>query len=80
MGDSAHATHHTTPGMTHCHQKCVSKYIATQKNSTQVDRVYYTVSNYVEKTGPGNFLPYAFLMAMGHQNDLPLMSERTVRP
>jgi hypothetical protein len=40
--------------------------------------VQYTVSIYVEKTGPGNFLPYAFLMAMGHQNDPPLMSERTV--
>ena len=50
----------------------------TQKNSTQVDRVYYTVSTYAEKTGPGNFLPYAFLVAMGHQNDPPLISERTV--
>ena len=40
--------------------------------------MYYTVSIYVEKTGPGNFLPYAFLMAMGHQNDPPLIAERTV--
>jgi hypothetical protein len=41
--------------------------------------VYYTVSTYVEKTGPGNFLPYANLGTMGHENDLPLMSERTVQ-
>jgi hypothetical protein len=31
----------------------------------------YTVSTYVEKTGPGNFLPYAFLVAMGQQKRLP---------
>jgi hypothetical protein len=36
------------------------------------------VRTYVEKTGPGNFLPYAFLVAMGHQNDPLFMSERTV--
>jgi hypothetical protein len=72
MGDSAYTTHHTSPGMTHCHQKCVSKYLRNAKNSTYVDsRVYYTVSTYVEKIEPGNFLPYAFLMAMhmGQQND-----------
>jgi hypothetical protein len=43
---------------------------ATQKNSTKLDRVYYTVSIYVEKTRPGNFLPYAFLMTMGHPKRL----------
>ena len=26
MGDPARTTHHSTPGTTHCHQKCVSKY------------------------------------------------------
>ena len=46
----------------------------TQKNSTQVDRVYYTVSTYAEKTGPGNFLPYAFPVVMGQENDLSLIT------
>jgi hypothetical protein len=32
--------------------------------------VYYTVSTYVEKTGPGNFLLYVNLMAMGQQKRL----------
>ena len=31
MGDSAHTTHHTTPGVTLCSQKCVSKYLHNAK-------------------------------------------------
>ena len=31
MGDSAHTTHHTAPGTTHCHQKCVPKYTRNTK-------------------------------------------------
>ena len=38
--------------------------------------MYYTVSIYVEKTGPGNFLPYANLGTMGQQKRLPTY-ERT---
>jgi hypothetical protein len=34
MGDSAHTTHHSTPGTTHCHQKCVSKY---SRNTKKLD-------------------------------------------
>ena len=41
-------------------------------------RVSETLSTYVEKTGSGNFLPYAFLMAMGQQNDPSLIREWTV--
>ena len=32
--------------------------------------MYYTVSTYVEKTGPGNFLSYANLRTMGPQKRL----------
>ena len=79
MGDSAHTTHHTTPGMTHRPQIYTSKYLRdAKKNSTLVDRVSETVSIYLEKTGPGNFLPYVNLETMGHQNDPSLISERTV--
>jgi hypothetical protein len=31
MGDSSHKTHHTSKGMTHCPQKCVSKYLRKAK-------------------------------------------------
>ena len=41
-------------------------------------RVSETVSIYLQKTGPGNFLPYVNLETMGHHNDPSLMSERTV--
>ena len=56
MGDSAHTTHHTTPGMTHCPQ-------------------IYTLSIYVEKTGPGNFLPYVNLGTMGQQKRPPIYEQ-----
>jgi hypothetical protein len=45
------------------------------RNSLElVDRVSETLLIYVDKTGPGNFLPYVNLGTMGHQNDPPLMS------
>ena len=40
--------------------------------------MYYTVSTYVEKNCPGNFLPYAFLITMGQQNHPRLIDEQTV--
>ena len=74
MGDSPHTTHHTSLGMAHCPQKCVSKYLCKTKNSTSVGRPFKKVSIYIEK-----ILPYAILRKMGYQNDPRIISKRTVR-
>jgi hypothetical protein len=47
--------------MTNCHEKCVSKYLRnTKKLDVKSIAMYGNPSTYVEKTGPENFLPYAF--------------------
>ena len=78
MGDSAHTTHHTTPGMTHCHQICTSKYL---RNAKKLDVSRQSVLHCIDlRREPG--LEISFRMQIWgqwvNQNDPSFRSERTV--
>jgi hypothetical protein len=64
-----------SPVLTHCDQKCMSKYLRNAKKLDEVDRLFRSLSIYVEKTGLGNFLPYVNLVTIGHPS---FTSKRTV--
>ena len=73
--------------MTHCHKKCVSKYL---RNTKKLDESRSGVLEYYTRTErtvridlrredqTWKFLPYAFLMAIGYQNYPQLINKRTV--
>jgi hypothetical protein len=44
MGDFAHTTHHSAPGTTHYHQKCVSKY---SRNTKKLDVTRWGALHYI---------------------------------
>ena len=79
MGDSAHTTHHTTPGMTHCHQKCVSKYLCnakkTRRSSIECTTLYRATSR---KPDREIYFRTHFWWQWVNKNDPSLISERTV--
>jgi hypothetical protein len=73
MGDSAHTTHHTAPGMAHCLQKCVSKYLRTEKKF-DVSRLGFGIPIDLRQGKPGLEIWGQWV----NQNDFPLMSKPTV--
>jgi hypothetical protein len=69
MGDSAHTIHHTTPGMTHCDQKCVSKYLRnTKKLDVSLWNLLHCI-NLRRENRTGKFPFSAVLITMGQQTN-----------